>query len=199
MIVYFLVAFLSAQPRLDYTVEIEEKALSKMISYISKEEYAKAEHYLNDFEAKLFPSSRLHYELGLQYNTLGKLTSALQHYNQALKIDPHLQPALYDRAEIFLLQKRTKEAQQDLEQLVSENVEHWVIYFRLAEIYAQQQQGSLFEEHILLAIRYGFSLHLLLESGDNWKTYANDPILKEHLYRIIQLYGDESIWESLQQ
>jgi tetratricopeptide (TPR) repeat protein len=187
-----------SQPRLDYKTEIEDRVLTEVGNFLREGKEDQAEEYLHDFERELFASARLHYELALQYNTQNQIDKALIHYDMALVIDPHLQSALYDRAEILLLQGKVDKAQHDLDILVKDGIEHWVVYFRLAEIYAEKGNGPLFEENLLQAIRYGFSLPLLLESGEKWKRYVEDPALREYLHRIIQLYGDETIWDSLQ-
>lgn len=194
---WLLVPLLMAQPRLDYKKELEDRALKEILTLMQAGEESKAERYLSRFEEDLFQSAHLHYELALFYNRQGQLDEAMEEYNRSLAVDPHLYSALYDRAEIFLLEGDLEGAQRDLGQLVMDGVEHWVVYFRLAETYALQKEGILFERNLMLAIRYGFSLPMLLESGKQWKDYAKDPVVGEHLRRVIQLYGDEDLWELL--
>ena len=62
---------------------------------------------LQSFEETVFPSARIHYELGLQYYQKNNLLSAEEQYQEALKIDPAYTPALYDLAEILLIRGDT--------------------------------------------------------------------------------------------
>ena len=199
MIVWCCVLLALAQPRLNYKREIEERGLAQIEVFLQSERPREAERYLQDFERELFPSAWLHYEIALQYNVQGNLEEALKHYDRALGLEPLMLRALYDRAEIYLLKDQELKAEQDLLRLVEADVEHWVVYFRLAEIYAEQNNVTLFEEMMLKSIRHGFSMSILLESKTKWKSYALDPIIGVSLRRMIQLYGDEQIWESLRQ
>jgi tetratricopeptide (TPR) repeat protein len=199
MIFYLCSMLAFSQPRLSYKSEIEDRTLAKIIPILEEGNKALVNKHVQSFEAELFPSARVHYEIALHYNTTNQISDAMHHYNRALEIDSRYKEALYDRAELYLLQQNPEKALQDLETLVSLGVEHWVIFFRLSEIYAEKKNGVLLEQNLLLAIRYGFSLHLLLESGDKWKEYAKDPELSEHLHKTIQLYGDERIWDLLLQ
>ena len=199
MMIWCCVLLALAQPRLNYKREMEERGLAQIEVFLRSDRPREAEQYLQDFEKQLFPSAWLHYEVALQYNVQGRLEEALRHYDRALALEPLMLRALYDRAEIHLLQDQVVKAQQDLLLLVEADVEHWVVYFRLAEIYAEQNKVTLFEEMMLQAIRYGFSMSILLEAKSKWKSYALDPVIGVSLRRIIQLYGDERIWELLQQ
>ena len=199
MMIWCCVLLALAQPRLNYKREMEERGLAQIEVFLRSDRSREAEQYLQDFEKQLFPSAWLHYEVALQYNVQGRLEEALRHYDRALALEPLMLRALYDRAEIHLLQDQVVKAQQDLLLLVEADVEHWVVYFRLAEIYAEQNKVTLFEEMMLQAIRYGFSMSILLEAKSKWKSYALDPVIGVSLRRIIQLYGDERIWELLQQ
>ena len=199
MIVWCCILWVMAQPQLSYKREMEERGLAQIEMLLSSDRQREAERYLQDFEKELFPSAWLHYEVALQYNIQGKLEQALKHYDRALVLEPLMLRALYDRAEIYLLQGQVSKAQQDLLRLVDADVAHWVVYFRLSEIYAEQSNATHFEEMMLQAIRYGFSMSILLESKTKWKSYALDPVIGVSLRRMIQLYGDEQIWELLQQ
>ena len=199
MMFLFWFSAVFSQPRLSYEEELEDRMLASIAPFVLEGNDRMVNKHVQAFEKDLFPSARIHYEIALQYNTNNQLSEALKHYNRALEIDPAYQQALYDRAELLIVNQQPDAALTDLQSLVETGVEHWAVYFRLAEIFADKKEGVLFEQNLLLAIRHGFSLHLLLQSGDKWKGYAKDPELSDHLHTIIQLYGEEQIWDLLQQ
>ena len=198
MILLFLLWEAVAEPRLSYKRELEDRALHSLSQLLVEDDRKAVTVYVETFEQELFPSARIHYELALQYNKQLQVSEALYHYEEALKIDPTYQEALYDRAELYFLEGDIEKSKKDLQFLVSLDVEHWVIYYRLAAINAREGNGALMEQNLLQAIRYGLSLELLTVPQEKWREYAKEPTLQHHLQKIIQLYGDETIWESLQ-
>ena len=98
-----------------------------------------------------------------------------------------------------MLLGRYDAAESDLRQLEVLKPDVWVVHFRLAELAGHQSKTEVFEQQILEALRDGFSLSLLAESGQHWHNWANDPSLGLVLKQIFLLYGSEEKWLQLQQ
>lgn len=183
--------------RLDYEKELEEKAMFRILALLEKQEHKEIQNVLRAFEKELFPSERLYYDIGLAYNQQGKIDYAKKYYDRALEINPNQSAALYDRAELHLVDGNIVKAKADLERLVSQKHEHWAVYFRLAEIAAKEGDGQQMENYLLQAIRQDLDLKLLLKDPLTWQKIAKDPKIRPYLHRIFVVMAEEKLWEAL--
>ena len=131
--------------------EIEDQLLRSLQGLDDTEKIA----VVHNFEETVFESARVHYELGLQYNQQGDISKAEQQYRTSLSIDDSYVPALYDLAEILLLQGSTKEAKLHLLKLQQQQGQHWVVSYRLAQIAASEQETAVMELNLKRALREG--------------------------------------------
>lgn len=195
--IYLLLSLCFATPRLSYEKELEAKVMVRVLTQIEQQNHREVQNIIDAFEKELFPSEQLCYDVGLAYNQQGNLAQAKKYYNRAIEINPNQASALYDRAELYLLEGKTAEAKTDLERLINQKQQHWAIYFRLAEIAAKEQDGKKMEEYLLQAIRYDMDITLLLKDPLTWKKVAKDPKLEPYLHRIFVIMAEEKLWEML--
>ena len=195
--IYLFLSLCFGAPRLNYEQELETKAMILVLERLEEENHTEVQNILEAFEREVFLSDRLYYDTGLVYNQQGKITYAKKYYDRALEINPNQSSALYDRAELYLLEGKISEAKRDLEHLIKQEQEHWAIYFRLAEIAAKEQDGKQMEEYLLKAIKKDLDLKLLLKDPLTWGKIAKDPNLGTYLHRIFVVMAEEKLWEAL--
>ncbi len=195
--IFTLISLCFGAPRLSYESELESNAMVQIQVFLEQGNHEEVRKILDRFEEKLFPSAQLYYEVGLVYNQQGKITLAREYYDKALEINPKHLSALYDRAELYILEGNTSEAKRDLQLLLDKGHEHWAIYFRLAEIAAKEKDGKKMEDYLLKAIKKDLDLTLLLKDPMTWKKAAKDPKLGSYLHRIFVVMAEEKLWKAL--
>ena len=195
MILFWMVLQSFAESRLSFRTELEDRALLQIIPAFSQEEHRKVEDMLQEFSVEIYPSVRLYYEVALLYNQRSDFSRARVYYDRALAIDSNYSMALYDRAELSVLEGKTEEARTDLEQLVAQEHPHWVIYFRLAEIEASVGNAKGMEENLLKAIRNDFDLDILIENRVKWSSFLKNEDIRSTLHGIFIVMAEEKRWE----
>lgn len=188
----------AARPPDPFPLALQQQVLTVVAQKNRASGLDAALEYGDAFRQSVFNGVELQYELALMLNRAGHLDKALARYSELLEQDSKHIPSLYDRGEILLIQGRYTEAETDLRQLEVLKPDVWVVHFRLAEVAAYQANASAFEQQILEALRDGFSLSLLAESGEHWHNWANDPSLGLILKQLFLLYGSEAQWLQLQ-
>jgi tetratricopeptide (TPR) repeat protein len=184
---------------IDFQEELQAHTASKVSHLRTEKGIEMAVQFGDAFRKEVFNGVSIQYELALILNQNGDLDKAYDRYTEILAGDPDHVPSLYDRGEILLLQGEYEAASVDLRKLLSLRPEEWVVHFRLAEIAGYQEDPSQMEYHILKALRHGFLLSSLVESGQHWHTWSKHPTLGLILKQIFLLYGSESLWLQLQQ
>ncbi len=134
------------------------------------------------------------YEAGYAHNQLGEFDVALRHYDAALKRDPDLVAARYDRGEIHLVRGELDAAGEDFLDVVRLKPAHWGGHFRLAHLAALASDASLFEHHLMAALRHGFDLEMVI-NDPNWNRFVSDPELRPVLRKLVVLYGNARLNE----
>ena len=129
------------------------------------------------------------YEAGYAHNQLGEFDVALRHYDAALKRDPDMVAARYDRGELRLLRNDLEEAADDFLDVVRLKPAHWGGHFRLAHIAGLTQDPVLFERHLMAAIRHGFDLEKVIGDPD-WGRFVAHSDLRPVLRKVVVLYGN---------
>lgn len=189
----------AAQPPDSFKTALQHHAVDVVLQKNKEQGLSAALAHGDAFRENVTDGPEIQYELALMLNRAGELNAAIERYTALLEGNPKHIPSLYDRGEILLLQGRFESAEFDLRQLVDLKPDVWVVHFRLAEVAAYQSDASAFEQQILEALRDGFSLSMLAESGEHWHNWANDPSLGLVLKQLFLLYGSESQWLQLQQ
>ena len=200
MVTWLWIGLLSAEPTPPFSIsldrEIEDQVLLQLQSLTEQEQSV----VLDSFEERVFRSARIHYELGLQYNKVGNTSTAEQEYRKALGINPQYTPALYDLAEILLLQGSVDsvvEAKHHLTTL-QEAGSHWVVSYRLAQIAASEQDPRVMEQQLKRALREGMPSQILMDDKVQWRGYLIDSNVALSMELLLSALGHEAIWKSLQ-
>ena len=198
---FFLLSLLSAkaaQPPESFNLALQHHVVDIVMQKNKAHGLSDALAYGDAFRESVTDGLEVQYELALMLNRSGDLDAALERYTALLETHPKHVPSLYDRGEILLIQGLFDAAELDLRQLEELKPDVWVVHFRLAEVAAYQANASAFEQQILEALRDGFSLSMLAESGEHWHNWANDPSLGLVLKQLFLLYGSEEQWLQLQ-
>lgn len=134
------------------------------------------------------------YEAGYAHNQLGEFDVAMRHYDAALKRDPDMVAARYDRGELHLLRGDLDSASGDFLDVVRLKPAHWGGHFRLAHIAALTLDPVLFERHLMAAVRHGFDLEKVIGDPD-WNGFVAHPELRPVLRKLVVLYGNARLNE----
>ena len=134
------------------------------------------------------------YEAGYAHNQLGEFDVAMRHYDAALKRDPDMVAARYDRGELHLLRGDLDAASGDFLDVVRLKPAHWGGHFRLAHIAALTLDPVLFERHLMAAVRHGFDLEKVIGDPD-WNDFVAHPDLRPVLRKLVVLYGNARLNE----
>ena len=134
------------------------------------------------------------YEAGYAHNQLGEFDVALRHYDAALKRDPDMVAARYDRGELHLVRGDLDPASDDFLDVVRLKPAHWGGHFRLAHIAGLTLDPVLFERHLMAAMRHGFELEKVVTDPD-WNRFLAHPELRPVLRKIVVLYGSTRLNE----
>ena len=134
------------------------------------------------------------YEAGYAHNQLGEFDVAMRHYDAALKRDPDMVAARYDRGELHLLRGDLDSASGDFLDVVRLKPAHWGGHFRLAHIAALTLDPVLFERHLMAAVRHGFDLEKVIGDPD-WNGFVAHPDLRPVLRKLVVLYGNARLNE----
>lgn len=182
-----------ARPPKDHRDVLVEQTVAQIDQKNQDESLEEALTYGTAFSAQVFESAIVYYEMGLACNRQDKTKKAISYYNKAIKIQPDMMEALYDRAELYMVSGDLQKAKKDLRRALKTN--HWIVHFRLAEIAGREKDTETLELHLIESVRYGFPLNSLFQFGVHWQTWVKDPILGRVLRRVIFLYGSEDLWQ----
>ena len=183
-----------ADPYVSLDREIEDTILHQVFQLsTSSERWSTVE----DFSATVFPSARVYYEVGLEYNKNGNIKEALRYCDAALQIQPNYVPALYDKAEILLLQGDAEQAKLSLLTLQSMEGHHWVVSYRLSQIAAGAEDIRTFEDQFKRALQAGMPLQILLDDRILWSKLMQSPSMSLSMEMMLSAMGEESTWNLL--
>ena len=184
-----------ADPYVSLDREIEDTVLQQVFQLnTTTERWAKVE----DFSETVFPSVRVYYEVGLQYNKIGDIKEALRYCDAALQIQDDYVPALYDKAEILLLQGDAEQAKQSLLTLQSMEDHHWVVSYRLSQIAAGAEDTRTFEAHLKSALQAGMPLQILVDDRVLWNGLIQSSSMSLSMQMMLSAMGEEDTWNLLQ-
>ncbi len=152
------------------------------------------------FQSALFHDAGLQYLVGLSYRYDGEEPRAEQHYRAALELDPDYDAAWYDLGELYVASgryDRAEEAFTRVAELVGEGPQGWLGPWRLAEVAAHQHDAEAFEAHVKVALARGFSFRQIA-GLPNWKRFYADPALRDTLDKLLTVYSEPGVRDSLQ-
>ena len=151
------------------------------------------------FQREVTPDGGLEYLIGLAHRYLGDTAEAERHYRRATALRPDDQGAWNDLGEMHLASGRWAEAEvafTHVARLVPEGPSAWIGPWRLAEVAAQQHDAARFEDHLREALRRGFTFRTIA-GLPNWKGFYADPALSDSIEKLVTVYGDRAILDSL--
>ncbi len=151
------------------------------------------------FQAQVTEDGGLAYLVGLAWRYLGDTAKAERHYRRATALRPDDQGAWNDLGEMYLAQGRLDEAAEAFDhvsELVADAPQGWIGPWRLAEVAAHRGDPAAFETHLREALRRGFTFQTIA-GLPNWKAFYADPRMRDSLDKLITVYGDEAILDSL--
>ncbi len=141
--------------------------------------------------------ARIAYEVGLAWRLSGNEERALTALNQALRLDPEMVAARYDRGEILLARGHLDEAEADFREVARLAPTQWAGHFRLAQLAGLRGEPEAFEAHLLEALRQGFQLRLIAQDP-HWSRFLGDSKIGPVLRSLILVYQDEGLLQELE-
>lgn len=151
------------------------------------------------FQEVVAEDGGLEYLIGLGHRYLGEDDVAEAHYERAVKLSPDDQGAWYDLGELYMASNRLDQAQgafTRVSELTAASPSAWVGPWRLAEVAAARHDPVAFEAQMREALRRGFSFRTIA-GLPNWKAYYADPALRDSIEKLVTVYGDPRILDSL--
>jgi len=151
------------------------------------------------FQSQVAEDGGLEYLIGLGWRYLGDEGKAESHYRRATVLRPDDYGAWNDLGDLYLADGRWKEAEDAytrVSALVADTPQAWIGPWRLAEVAAHQGDSVAFEAHIREALRRGFTFQLIV-GLPNWKTFYADPRMRDSIEKLVTVYGDRRILDSL--
>ncbi len=141
-------------------------------------------------------SARVTYELGLVWRLAGDDDHASRYLEEAVKLDPDLAAARYDRGEVRLAAGDLTGAAEDFAAVARLEPEAWAGWFRLADLAGRRGDARAFEANLLKALRFGFSLSAVARDP-TWHGFVSDPTIGPVLERLTRVYQGEEVLEEL--
>lgn len=184
-------------PPPDYPDSLMETARNE-VSRIAHEQGVKvAEEFVARWERTVGPDARVEYELGLAWRLAGEDKTGRAWLDRALKRDPLLVAARYDRGEILLADGDLAAAEADFKVVVEREPKAWPGLFRMADVAARRKDVAGFEAHLLSALRYGFPL-ASVGKDPHWRSYLQDPELGPVLRKLAGVYAPPDALDSFE-
>jgi tetratricopeptide (TPR) repeat protein len=167
----------------------------------STAKYEEAMTYAKDFEREVMETAGLAYLQGLIWREMNETTKAEAALRRSLQLDPDGVDAWYDLGEVLTTKDALMEAAscfQQVSRLLPTGPDSWRGPLKEAEVAAMRGDGIQFEQGIREALRRGFSLQMI-RGHENWKHYYRDPALHNHVDKLIRIFGDDALLQSLQE
>lgn len=180
----------------DYRAELHRSAAARVEALAQEGRLSEAVEFAERFQETVEPSAAVEYEVALSCRAAGRDREALAHYDRALGLDPAHAAALYDRGEMLLVLDRIEEARRDFREAARLRPDHWAVHFRLAEMAARDRDPAAFEAHLTDALGHGFDFRAVIEDP-NWRRWAVDPTLGPVIEKLIVVYSDEKLLDTL--
>ncbi|MCB9680291.1 MAG: tetratricopeptide repeat protein [Alphaproteobacteria bacterium] len=154
---------------------------------------------IDAFQRTVTPDARLTYLAGLARRHQGDRAAAEATFREVVALDPRRAEAWMDLGELLTTDQRWDEAAAAftrVTELVPEGPRAWPGWFQLAQVDAHRQQPDAFEDHLRQALRFGFTFRMI-EGQPAWQAFWADPTLRPALERMLLVYGDAEIRQSL--
>ena len=151
------------------------------------------------WQRQVFPDAGLEYLAGLANRYGGHTDEAIRRYQRAIALDPKRAEAWYDLGEIYQSRNQLEKAREAFEQVAALRTTGelaWIGPWRLAEVGALQHDAHAFERDLKEALRRGFTFRTIA-GQPNWKAFYADPALRDTLEKLLTVYAEPEIRDSL--
>jgi tetratricopeptide (TPR) repeat protein len=182
----------------DYHTELANAAADTIAAMAKAQQIDEAEAFAARWRSTIgvedsAEDAKLSYELGLGWRLAGRPDRALTALDAAIKADPTMVAAHYDRGELRLHQGDLDAAKADFTAVSEAEPTAWPGHFRLADVAGRQGDVATFEQELTAALRCGFSFRSI--SGDpRWREVFHDPTLGPAMQRLITVYQGEDVF-----
>ncbi len=184
-------------PPPDYRDTLMAAAADEVSRLARQEGLGPATTFAKTWERQIGPDARLAYELGLASRLAGEPDDARRWLDRAVTLDPTLVAARYDRGEVLLSADDLDGAEADFREVVRLAPDQWAGHFRLADVAGRRRDAPAFEQHLLDALRHGFSFRSVV--GDpRWHGYLGDAELGPIVRRLVVVYQDGAVLDALE-
>ncbi len=118
---------------------------------------------------------------GLKYYNAGDYDKAIAEFTAAIEKYPNNDAAYYDRAAVYMEQKKFTEAKNDLTRAVEINPHSPGAYYNLAALYSLQNQPDQALHYLDQALQVGFNDYSLLLNDPDLSNVRKQPGFKRML------------------
>ena len=137
---------------------------------------------------------------GVANRYIGEDDEAIRRYRASIALDPAHPDAWNDLGEIWMTRPghtaEAREAFEHVRDLVPDGENAWLGPWRLAEVSALEHDPVGLERNIKDAIRLGFSFRQIA-GLENWRGFYADPVLTDTLDKLLTVYAEPGVRESL--
>jgi tetratricopeptide (TPR) repeat protein len=154
----------------------------------------------DSFQVQVFPDAGLTYLVALAQRYKGDNGAAERGFRTAAAMDPEYDAAWHDLGELLLLNGRLGEADAAFARVTAlrpSGPNAWVGPWRQAEVAAHERDTAQFEAHLKEAIRRGFRFRTIA-GLPNWKEFYADPLLRRSIDKLVTVYSEPSVLETLE-
>jgi hypothetical protein len=91
---------------------------------------------------------------------------------------------------------KARHAFEQVARLTTDTRQRWIAPWRLAEVAASAGDAAGFETHMREALRHGFSFDTIA-GLPNWQAYVADPRVGPSVAKLISVYGNPAVLDTL--
>lgn len=183
-------------PPPSYREAISVAAWHQVNDLIDAGRYQEAIDRAQAIESSVLETAGLAYLQGLAYRFLDRARPAERLLKRAIELDASYSAPWSDLGELYLVQGRYAEARPCYEQVATLEPDLPLGPRRLAELAAHQHDAAGFEAQIREALRRGFTFRDIA-GLPNWRAFYADPALRDSIEKMITVYGDAAILDTL--
>lgn len=147
---------------------------------------------LEAFQTQVGEDARLRYLQGLAWRRLDQRVRAQRAYEAATALDPTRLDAWFDLGELHVIAEEWSAADTAFAHVtdqLAEGPRAWPGWMQRAQVAAHRGDAEAFEDHLLQALRYGFTFSTVA-SDPTWQGWAADPTLGPVIQRLLHSYAD---------
>lgn len=151
------------------------------------------------YERHVQPDARIRYLQGLALRLKGDARSAERVLTEAAALNDQRREIWFDLGELRMARgdyPGAAEAFERVTALLPDGPGAWIAWFQLAQIAGHRRDPEAMADALRQALRHGLSLRTI-QAQPAWRAFFADPALREVITRMVTLYGDPGILDSL--